>query len=140
MINNCPFGLHSRQFNLFSNQETEWISTLKKMGIIKKDDELENQESDGQPATLSDRRFEQMRKDHQKDDDDEDLDQLLDDLDEDDEKAFAAYRNQRLIDLQIQAAKKTFGEVLEITKQNYVEEVNNAGDGIYVVLHVYKPG
>ena len=119
-------------------QETEWISALKKMGVIKKEDE--EQQSEEGPGKISDRQFEQMRKDHQKDDDDEDLDQLLDDLDEDDEKAFAAYRHKRLIDIQVQAARKTFGEVIEITKQNYVEEVNNAGEGIYVVLHVYKPG
>lgn len=30
--------------------------------------------------------------------------------------------------------------MVEITKQNYVDEVNNAGEDIWVVVHVYKPG
>lgn len=37
-----------------------------------------------------------------------------------------------------QAAK--FGEVIEITAVDYVEEVNEAGDGVWVVLHLYKTG
>ena len=33
-----------------------------------------------------------------------------------------------------------FGEVREISAQDYVAEVNKAGDGIFVVLHLYKQG
>ena len=33
-----------------------------------------------------------------------------------------------------------FGDVREITAQDYVTEVNKAGDGIWVVLHLYKAG
>ena len=36
--------------------------------------------------------------------------------------------------------KACYGEVREISKSDYVAEVNNAGEGIWVVLHVYKPG
>lgn len=92
------------------------------MGIIKKTDEIE-----GEPPT------EESRVENNEDD-------LFAELDEDDEQAFEQYRKRRLMDLQIEASKRTFGEVLEITKQNYVEEVNEAGEGIWVVLHVYQPG
>lgn len=37
-----------------------------------------------------------------------------------------------------QAAR--YGEVMEITAVDYVQEVNKAGDGIWVVLHLYKTG
>ena len=33
-----------------------------------------------------------------------------------------------------------FGDVREISAQDYVDEVNKAGKGIWVVLHLYKPG
>ena len=38
------------------------------------------------------------------------------------------------------AQKAKFGDVREITKADWVQEVNKAGDGVWVVLHVYKQG
>lgn len=38
------------------------------------------------------------------------------------------------------ALKSKFGEVLEITAQDYVEEVNKAGADVWVVLHLYERG
>ena len=32
------------------------------------------------------------------------------------------------------------GQVREISAEDYVEQVNRAGDGIWVVLHLYKQG
>ena len=34
--------------------------------------------------------------------------------------------------------KSKFGSVLEITKQDWVEQVNKAGDGVWVIVHVYS--
>lgn len=36
--------------------------------------------------------------------------------------------------------KSKFGSVLEITAVDYVKEINQAGEGIWVVLHLYKAG
>lgn len=36
--------------------------------------------------------------------------------------------------------KSKFGEVNEISAVEYVQEVNKAGEGIWVVLHLYKQG
>lgn len=33
-----------------------------------------------------------------------------------------------------------FGEVIEITGKDYIQEVNKAGEGIWVILHLYKQG
>lgn len=33
-----------------------------------------------------------------------------------------------------------FGEVIEISAVDYVQEVNKAGEGIWVILHLYKTG
>ena len=33
-----------------------------------------------------------------------------------------------------------FGDVREISAQDYVDEVNKAGKGVWVVLHLYRSG
>lgn len=37
-------------------------------------------------------------------------------------------------------AKAKFGDVREISAVDYVDEVNKAGEDIWVVLHLYKSG
>ena len=37
-------------------------------------------------------------------------------------------------------AKAKFGSVKEISAVDYVDEVNKAGEGVWVVLHLYKTG
>ena len=70
----------------------------------------------------------------------DDLDALFDELNDEDERTFEVYRQKRLADLKSEYDRKRFGTVIEITKQDYVDEVNNAGEDIWVVLHIYKPG
>ena len=49
-------------------------------------------------------------------------------------------RQQRIAEIQkLQLASK-FGDVREISAQDYVDEVNKAGKGVWVVLHLYKSG
>lgn len=68
----------------------------------------------------------------------------LDELDEledsEDEAIMLEYRKKRIAELKALAEKRQFGFVREISGQDYVEEVNKAGDGIHVVLHLYKQG
>ena len=49
------------------------------------------------------------------------------------------FRKQRLAEMQAVQASSRFGNVNEITKADWVQEVNKAGDGIWVVLHIYTP-
>lgn len=42
--------------------------------------------------------------------------------------------------MQALQAKAKFGSVLEITAVDYVKEINQAGEGVWVVLHLYKSG
>ena len=49
-------------------------------------------------------------------------------------------RQQRIAEIQkVQQASK-FGDVREISAQDYVDEVSKAGKGLWVVLHLYKSG
>lgn len=73
------------------------------------------------------------------------LDQMnLDELDEledsEDEAVLAEYRNKRIAQLKELAQKAKFGSVREITGEEYVKEVNKAGDDIWVIIHLYARG
>ena len=54
--------------------------------------------------------------------------------------SFISSRQQRMAEIhKLQQASK-FGDVKEISAQDYVDEVNKAGKGVWVVLHLYKSG
>ncbi|CAG9316588.1 unnamed protein product [Blepharisma stoltei] len=65
--------------------------------------------------------------------------QELEELEEDqDEKIFQEYRAKRLKELQEAAMKPKFGRVIEISRQDFIQEVNNAPTDVYVILHLYQ--
>lgn len=68
----------------------------------------------------------------------------LDELDEledsEDEAVLDEYRRRRIAELQSLQAKAKYGRVLEISARDYVEEVNKAGEDVWVVLHLYEQG
>lgn len=68
------------------------------------------------------------------------LDELDDLEDEEDELVLLKYRNQRIAELKALAEKSKYGNVVEISAIDYVEQVNKAGPDVYVVLHLYKQG
>lgn len=71
---------------------------------------------------------------------DMDLDELDELEDSEDEAILADYRSKRIAELKALSAKQKFGSVREISGQDYISEVNKAGDDIHVVLHLYKQG
>uniref|UniRef100_A0A2K5HIS2 Phosducin-like protein 3 n=1 Tax=Colobus angolensis palliatus TaxID=336983 RepID=A0A2K5HIS2_COLAP len=71
------------------------------------------------------------------------LEELVDDEDkfnEEDEHAIEMYRWPRLAEWKAIQLKNTFGEVLEVSRKYYVQEVTKAGEGLWVILHLYKQG
>lgn len=70
----------------------------------------------------------------------DELDENEDDIDEEDERLFEEYRRQRMAEMRQAQLKSRFGDVGEISKADWVTEVNNAGEGVWVILHVYKDG
>lgn len=69
-----------------------------------------------------------------------DLDELDELEDSEDEAVLLQYRQKRIAEIKALAEKSKFGSVIEISGQDYVSEVNKAGEGIWVVLHLYKQG
>lgn len=68
------------------------------------------------------------------------LDELDELEDEEDEQVLEEYRQKRIAEMKELANKSKYGEVREISAEDYVQEVNKAGDDIWVILHLYKSG
>ncbi|XP_048766284.1 phosducin-like protein 3 [Ostrea edulis] len=118
------------------NADTEWNDVLRAKGIIppkekevSEDDIVNIMESTIQSKT-TEKSLDEMTLDE--------LNEKEDDIDEEEERIFEAYRRQRMAEMQQAQRRARYGEVKEISKADYVTEVNKAGDGVWVVLHIYK--
>lgn len=58
---------------------------------------------------------------------------------DDDDDLLSEYRKKRMDELRAIAGKKRFGYVMELHKSDFVREVNEAGEGVQVVMHLYQP-
>ncbi|XP_058461515.1 viral IAP-associated factor homolog [Malaya genurostris] len=119
------------------NEDTEWNDVLRAKGIIppKKEKEITEDDIIGMIENTIE----------QKQNGDKDLAKLaLDELDEledsEDEAVLLEYRKKRIAEMQALAQRAKFGSVVEISGQDYVEEVTKAGSDIYVILHLYSRG
>ncbi|KAJ6647247.1 Viral IAP-associated factor like [Pseudolycoriella hygida] len=119
------------------NEDTEWNDVLRKKGIIP---EKEKGVTEGDIIEMIEKTIEDRQKTKEKELSELDLDGLDELEDSEDEAVLLEYRNRRIAEMKALAEKQKFGSVREISGQDYVEEVNKAGDGIYVVLHLYKQG
>lgn len=68
------------------------------------------------------------------------LDELDELEDEEDERILEEYRQKRIAEMKELADKSKYGEVREISAEDYVQEINKAGEDIWVILHLYKSG
>ncbi|XP_062389575.1 phosducin-like protein 3 [Sardina pilchardus] len=117
------------------NEDTEWNDILRKKGILPpketpKEDEEEEERLFQQQSVV--KTYESMTL--------EELEENEDEFSEDDEAAIEMYRQKRLSEWKTNQLQNVFGEVNEISGQDYIKEVNKAGDGIWVILHLYKQG
>ena len=65
----------------------------------------------------------------------EQLDALEDD---EDDEVLRKYKEKRLKEMKEIASKPHYGKLLELKKQDYIQEVTNAPKGVYVVVHLYQ--
>ncbi|KAL1381338.1 hypothetical protein pipiens_013547 [Culex pipiens pipiens] len=120
------------------NEDTEWNDVLRAKGILPpKPKEAEITEDD--IIGMIENTIEQ-KANGGKDMSKMGLDELDELEDSEDEAVLEEYRRKRIAELQQLARKAKFGSLLEISGQDYVNEVTKAGEGIYVVLHLYSRG
>ncbi|XP_037032763.1 viral IAP-associated factor homolog [Bradysia coprophila] len=119
------------------NEDTEWNDVLRQKGIIP---EKEKGITEDDIIKMMEQTIEDKQKSREKELSELDLDGLDELEDSEDEAVLLEYRNRRIAEMRALAEKSKFGFVREISGQDYIEEVNKAGEGIYVVLHLYKQG
>jgi len=113
------------------NEDTEWNDALRKHGILParpKTPEIED------PDPVDDK---------QKDvgTDLDDIDRLLEeDMDDEEEAIFNQIRMQRMAEIKLKQSKDKYGTVIDINGQTWKQEVNQAGDDIWVIVHLYDKG
>jgi len=121
------------------NEDTEWNDALRRHKIIpEKPKEAEVTEE--QIQEMIDQAIKE--KTGEKDLEDMNLEELAEKEDEDwdDDGLIEQIKQQRLAEIREKQAKAKFGDIREISATDYVAEVNNAGAGVWVVLHLYRSG
>lgn len=117
------------------NEDTEWNDVLRDFGIIppKKEekDEIDEMVLKLQ-ADATVKPYQRMTL--------QDLKEAEDEFDEEDERAIELYRQKRLLEWKSLQKTQVFGELTEIPGDQYINEVTNAREGIWVVIHLYRSG
>jgi len=119
------------------NEDTEWNDVLRSRGIIPEKPK-EKEISEDEIISMMDKAI--QKKTIGKAMEDMNLDELDELEDEEEERVLEEYRRVRMAEMKKMQATANFGTVGEISGQDYVNEVNKAGEGIWVVLHLYKQG
>eukprot|EP01100_Stratorugosa_tubuloviscum_P011955 TRINITY_DN545_c0_g3_i1.p1 TRINITY_DN545_c0_g3~~TRINITY_DN545_c0_g3_i1.p1 ORF type:complete len:235 (+),score=125.46 TRINITY_DN545_c0_g3_i1:29-706(+) len=113
-----------------ANEDTEWNDVLRKHGILPPKIEVKKQGYQlPQEKKSIEERFQNKS-----------LNELAEFEDEEDEEEFEAYKLKRMRELKEKEKREKFGQILQITAQQFIEEVSNAGPSIWVVLHLFKDG
>ncbi|KAG0298351.1 Phosducin-like protein 3 [Dissophora globulifera] len=117
------------------DEDTEWNDILRAKGIIpKKEGEISEADIidmiDEVIAKRDAKNYEQKTVDE--------LDELLDEDNEDEERVLQEYRQQRLNAMKQQMSEDKFGEVQHIYKTDFVREVTEASKTVWVVVYLYK--
>ncbi|XP_019385063.1 PREDICTED: phosducin-like protein 3 isoform X2 [Crocodylus porosus] len=121
------------------NEDTEWNDILRKKGILPPKEKLKEQEQAKEEEELRILQQQSIVKTYE-DMTLEELEDNEDEFNEEDERAIEMYRQQRLAEWKATQVKNKFGELLEISGQDYIQEVTKAGKDIWVILHLYKQG
>ncbi len=128
---------HSQTKMQDPNEDTEWNDILRAKGIIPEKPK-EKEITEDQIVAMLEKTVKE--KTGEKAMEDMTLDELDELEDEEEERILEEMRRKRMREIKERQERAKFGDVREISAQDYVQEVNKAGDGVYVVLHLYKQG
>ncbi|KAF9190173.1 Phosducin-like protein 3 [Haplosporangium sp. Z 767] len=117
------------------DEDTEWNDILRAKGIIpKKEGEISEETIiemiDEAIAKRDAKNYEEKTVDE--------LDELLDEGNEEEERMLMEYRQQRLNAIKQEMSEDKFGEIQHIYKTDFVREVSDASKDIWVVVFLYK--
>ncbi|XP_042667794.1 phosducin-like protein 2 [Centrocercus urophasianus] len=116
------------------NEDTEWNDVLRKFGILPPKEEPKDETEEMVLCLQKEaevKPYERMSL--------EELKEAEDDFDEADRKAIEMYRQQRLQEWKCLQRRQKYGELREISGEQYVKEVTNAPEDVWVIIHLYRP-
>ncbi|XP_073747806.1 phosducin-like protein 2 isoform X1 [Callorhinus ursinus] len=120
-------------FKMDPNEDTEWNEILRDFGILppkeEPKDEIEEMVLRLQKEAMV-KPYEKMTLAQLKEAEDE--------FDEEDMRAIEIYREKRLQEWKALRKKQKFGELREISGNQYVNEVTNAEKDVSVIIHLYR--
>eukprot|EP01135_Chromosphaera_perkinsii_P009747 Nk52_evm12s1869 gene=Nk52_evmTU12s1869 len=115
-------------------EDTEWNDALRKHGIIPQKPEPEITEE-----MLTEMIEESIRKKTEKKKvEDMTLDEMDEFEDEEDDRVLAMWRKKRMQEMQQFHMAAKYGSLQHISADEFVEQVNKAGDGVWVIVHLYQ--
>ncbi|KAG0226107.1 hypothetical protein BGW41_004266 [Actinomortierella wolfii] len=117
------------------DEDTEWNDILRARGIIPK------KEKEITEADIIDMIDEAIMKRQGKNYEEktvDELDELLDEGDEEEERVLMEYRQKRLDAIKQEMSENKFGDIIPISKPDFVREVTEASKDVWVVVYLYK--
>ncbi|XP_055290360.1 phosducin-like protein 2 [Moschus berezovskii] len=115
------------------NEDTEWNEILRDFGILppkeEPKDEIEEMVLRLQKEAMV-KPYEKMTL--------AELKEAEDEFDDEDMRAIEIYREKRLQEWKVLKKKQKFGELREISGNQYVNEVTNAEKDVWVIIHLYR--
>ncbi|KAI9009497.1 thioredoxin-like protein [Gaertneriomyces semiglobifer] len=116
------------------SEDTEWNDALRAQGII---DQKEPEITEDELNDMLDKVI--AEKYGQKALEDRNLDELDELEDEEDERVLEQYRRQRIAEMQSASDTEKYGFVRQISKPEWAQEVTEASQTTWVVVHLFQP-
>ncbi|XP_029161745.1 viral IAP-associated factor homolog isoform X1 [Nylanderia fulva] len=121
------------------NEDTEWNDILRRKGIIP-EKKKEQEVTEDQIVNLLESTIDEKTGRVPNNLEEKTVDELDELEDEEDERILEEYRQKRIAEMKELANKSKYGEVREISAEDYVQEINKAEEDVWVILHLYKSG
>lgn len=115
------------------NADTEWNDALRKHGILppKETEVTEEDLVELVEETIAEKMAGKKA-------DDMTLEELDEIEDDEDAEILAQIRRARIAELKAMQKRARFGELMHLAASDYKREVNEAGEGVWVVLHLFQ--
>uniref|UniRef100_A0ABM5GL65 Phosducin-like protein 2 n=1 Tax=Pogona vitticeps TaxID=103695 RepID=A0ABM5GL65_9SAUR len=124
--------IQTEQIDVDSNEDTEWNDILRDFGILPPKKEVKDETEEMVLRLQKEAEVKPYERMNLKE-----LKEAEDEFDEEDMKAIEMYRKQRLEELKSLQKRQRYGELLEISGEQYVKEITDAPKGVWVVIHLY---
>ncbi|KAF8983322.1 Phosducin-like protein 3 [Entomortierella lignicola] len=117
------------------DEDTEWNDILRAKGIIPK---KEGEISEADIIDMIDEAIAKRDAKNYEEKTVDELDELLDENNEDEERMLMEYRQQRLNAIKQELSEDKFGDIQHIYKTDFIREVSEASKDVWVVAYLYK--